>query len=206
MLCLQNYRKHYGPFLVLDVPTLELQKGIYWFRGENGAGKTTLLKSIAGLVPFDGEIYINNLSIRNRRREYLKIVNYAEAEPLYPSFLTGKDLVNFYFKTKGGEKEQIEELINHFGMTSYLKNKTSTYSSGMTKKISLLLAFIGHPALILLDEPFITLDVEAVQFLHQYINQRHASGVSFCITSHQPLSSELPFVELNINDKKVNQK
>lgn len=203
MLQLQNYKKHYGSFLVLQIPELILEKGIYWFKGVNGAGKTTLLKSIAGLIPFDGEISVNDLSIRSQRRGYLKIVNYAEAEPFYPSFLTGKDLVDFYLKAKGGLLQPVKEMISAFGMSSYLKNQVGTYSSGMAKKLSLLLAFIGQPKLILLDEPFITLDVEAVTFLHQHIEVLYRSGVSFCISSHQQLQMDIAIQTLHIHDQKA---
>ena len=203
MLRVQNYKKHYGSFLVLQIPELILEEGIYWFKGVNGAGKTTLLKSIAGLIPFDGEVFVHGFSIRSQRRDYLKIVNYAEAEPLYPAFLTGKDLVDFYLKSKDGSLEPVNEMISAFGMSSYLKNQVGTYSNGMAKKLSLLLAFIGHPKLILLDEPFITLDVEAVAFLHQYIKQFYSSGVSFYITSHQHLEINIAYSELHIHNQKA---
>jgi ABC-2 type transport system ATP-binding protein len=188
---------------VLDIPALFLDKGIYWFKGVNGAGKTTLIKSIAGLIPFEGEVLIGDFPIRQQRAEYLKIINYAEAEPLYPSFLTGNDLLNFYFNTKGGDRRSAERLINAFGMGPYLKNEVGTYSSGMAKKLSLLLAFVGHPALILLDEPFITLDADAVDFLHQHISEIYSSGVSLCISSHQPLAINEPFRTLHIHDQKA---
>ncbi len=203
MLQLINYRKHFDSLLVLDIPLLKLEKGIYWFKGSNGAGKTTLLKSCAGLIPFHGEIRALDTDIRKQRKEYLMQVNYAEAEPVYPSFLTGKDLLEFYYKTKGGERKFVEELVKSFGVNSYLQNKVSSYSTGMAKKLSLVLAFIGSPQLILLDEPFITLDIEAVQTLKQLITQKHSSGVSFCISSHQELGLHPIVNTLHIHNKKA---
>lgn len=58
----------------------------------------------------------------------------------------------------------------------------------MLKKLSLVLAFIGEPKWILLDEPLITLDVNAVNIILSTIKYFHQNGISFLITSHQSLS------------------
>jgi ABC-2 type transport system ATP-binding protein len=191
MLNISNYIKKYpvqqDP--VLSIPSLILHKGIYWIKGENGAGKTSLFKSIAGLITFEGDIAVNDLHIRKQRMEYAKIVNYAEAEPLYPPFLSGKDLIDFYTGTKAGNFQK--ELFDGFGVAKFMQQKTATYSSGMMKKLSLVLAFIGKPVLVLLDEPLIALDTNAVGILENYILQSSKNGVSFLITSHQPLSARL---------------
>lgn len=188
MLRLTGYKKTFGSSLVLDIPRLELEPDIYWLRGENGSGKTTFLKSVAGLLSFDGEIEVSSVSIRKQRRAYTGRVNHAGAEPVYPSFLTGYDLIDFYLKTKNGHKATAESMASVFGMKQYLGNSVSSYSSGMTKKLCLLLAFLGSPKLILLDEPFTTLDVEAAQALVGLISDSFSRGVSFLISSHQPVA------------------
>ncbi|MEJ7684890.1 MAG: hypothetical protein WKG06_45000 [Segetibacter sp.] len=55
----------------------------------------------------------------------------------------------------------------------------------MIKKVSIVLAFIGHPKIILLDEPLITIDANAVDTICSIIREKHKEGVSFIITSHQ---------------------
>ena len=184
MLQLTNYRKHYGSTLVLQVPSLRLEPGTYWLKGANGAGKTTLLTSIAGLIPFEGSLQVGGIDLRKKRRDYLKAVNYAPAEPVYPSFLRGDDLLQFYWKTKEAEGATMDRLVKRFGAAHYLHQKVSTYSSGMLKKLSLVLAFMGRPTLILLDEPFITLDAAAVHTLQELIEEGQAAGVSFGISAH----------------------
>lgn len=193
MLHLVNYKKSYGSTTVLHIPHLQLEEGIYWLKGENGAGKTTFLKSVAGLIPFEGDIIVDEINLRNQRMRYTKMVSFAEAEPVYPSFLTGYDLMRFYTSTKGSNEDIIKNIIGSLSMQAYLNNEVSTYSSGMLKKLSLLLAFIGEPKLILLDEPFITLDVASVQVLQQLIVTSFQKGNSFIISSHQQLELSLPF-------------
>lgn len=190
MLRINNYRKSYNDALVLDIPSAELPHNIYWLKGTNGSGKTTLIKSVAGLIPFDGEISINGVDIRKKRTQYRSLINYAEAEPQYPGFLSGVDLVTFYAEVKKADPGQVRTLIETFGIGSYAGNKTSTYSSGMGKKLSLVLGFIGNPNLILLDEPLITLDEASVNNLKQLIKEYYEKGVSFIITSHQEMEFE----------------
>jgi ABC-2 type transport system ATP-binding protein len=183
----QNYKKLYGKTEVIGIIDCLLPHGIYWLKGANGTGKTTLMKSIAGLIPYSGTITVNNKDIRKQRTEYTTIVNYAEAEPLYPGFLTGNDIINFYAQTKKVSSQQIDTLSHTLGINAYKTNKVATYSSGMTKKLSLVTAFVGTPQLILLDEPLITLDINAVATLQQLIATYHNDGVTFIITSHQQL-------------------
>jgi ABC-2 type transport system ATP-binding protein len=188
MLKFEQYKKQFGGNTVISIPELELGSGAYWLKGENGSGKTTLIKSIAGLIPFEGTITVGGKDIRKERAVYTSKVNYAEAEPLYPDFLTGEDLIRFYKGTKMGADAHVKHLVGAFGIGAYKDNKIGTYSSGMAKKLSLVLAFMGQPELILLDEPLITLDQEAVGALQSLIQGRRADGVSFLITSHQEIS------------------
>ncbi len=203
MIHFQNYKKLYGKTEVISIADFQLAHGIYWLKGANGTGKTTLIKSIAGLIPYSGDITVNNKNIRKQRSEYTSIVNYAEAEPLYPGFLSGTDILNFYAQTKKANKLQVDTLCDKMGVNAYTSSKIATYSSGMTKKLSLITAFIGSPKLILLDEPLITLDVNSVSILQQLIATHHHQGVTFIITSHQPLSINGCSIQELIVDRKT---
>jgi len=191
MLTLQHIQKRYYDRLIINIPQLELPAGIYWMQGGNGAGKTTCLKIMSGLIPFEGEVKINtDISSKQHPVRYRQLVNYAEAEPLCPAFLTGRDLVQLHITTKGTGHEDIHALSTSLGIPDFINNPVSSYSSGMLKKLSLLLAFTGKPAFILLDEPLITLDTAAIQELYSWIRRFHTQHkVSFLITSHQPLSA-----------------
>lgn len=205
MLRISSYKKAYGPATVLQIDNLVLPPGIYWLKGENGSGKTTLFKSIAGLVPFDGAIEVSGVHIRKQRTQYTRLVSFAEAEPVYPSFLTGTELLQFYQQTKGGDKRNMLALAEAFGMNAYLQNEVATYSSGMLKKLSLVLAFTGNAKLILLDEPFVTLDVEAVDVLQHVLSEKSRNGLSFLISSHQELSLTVPCQSLRIHHHTIQE-
>lgn len=102
MLKVENFSKSYGRKLILQLELLEFQNGIYWVKGENGTGKSTLLKCLAGLLSFQGEISLNSKSLKKSPEYYLKLVNFSETEPIYPDFLTARQLINFYISCKKG--------------------------------------------------------------------------------------------------------
>src|SRR5579871_2206139 len=150
MLHLKDIRKSFGSHHIFSIDNLQLAKGIYWLKGINGAGKSTLLKIISGQLPFTGEVIINeNISLRKNPVAYRLLVNYSEAEPVFPSFLSGNELVSFVQKIKQGNEKQVTEIKEILQIGNYLENATGSYSSGMLKKLSLLLAFTGQPEWIL---------------------------------------------------------
>lgn len=204
MLSIKNVRKEYGTHLILDIPHLQFEKGLFWVKGANGSGKSTLLKIISGMIPFDGEVNIDEVDSKNCPTDYRRLVNYVEAEPLYPSFLTGQDLISFFIATRMANKEEVNTLVQKFNIGSFIKNPIGTYSSGMVKKLSLVLAFIGEPRYILLDEPLVTIDKESVPILYELVKLYFGRGVNFIFTSHQAFELEgIAVKELEVKDHKV---
>ena len=186
MLHIHNFRKHYHDTLVLEFAELMLDNGVYWFKGENGSGKSTLFKSIAGLLPFDGSIDYENIDIKTQPIAFRKIVNYSEAEPFYPGFVTAKDLIRFVGNAKGATREQEIFYTNLFGISSYYEKTCETFSSGMLKKLSLCMAFLGESKVIILDEPLVTLDEAARNILLNHVKSLLREKL-FLISSHQLL-------------------
>lgn len=183
-----DFKKQYNSQLVLSIPSLQIPQGVYWLKGINGSGKSTLLRSLSGLIPFEGEINIDGVNIQKHKRQHRQMVNYGEAAPIYPGFLTGNDLIDFYVETKKGDRS---ECLKHCAALrlsdEMLRKEIGAYSSGMLKKLSLVLAFVGQPKWILLDEPLITLDVEAVQTMLKIIEEKLTKNVGFILTSHQDM-------------------
>src|SRR5882757_9308179 len=107
MLAFTKVEKSYGSSLVLSIPSTSLAPGIYWLQGPNGTGKTTLLRMIAGLIPFKGEIHLNGHSLHRDPVAYRRNIGWADAEPQYPAFLTGADLLSFYLSIRKTPAERI---------------------------------------------------------------------------------------------------
>ncbi len=185
MLQIEEVSKSYGQHLILEIKKLTITDGIYWIQGKNGSGKTTLMKILGGIIPFEGSVALHNIDLIKNPVDYRKQISYAEAEPLYPPFLTGTELLKFVQATRKDNDQNVESLIDTWGIRSFMSNRVETYSSGMVKKLSLALAFIGNTKLILLDEPLITLEDSSIPVLFNLIHERSKAGTSFLFTSHQ---------------------
>lgn len=190
VLEISGLTQRYGDREVLSIPSFAIGHGIYWIQGENGAGKSTLFRTLAGMLPFEGTVRLNGrFDLKKDPVDYRLRLNLGEAEPLYPSFLTPADLIAFVAEAQRAPASQHETLVKAFGI-NYLENPFGSCSSGMVKKVSLLLAFLGEPSVIILDEPLITIDQEARGVLFGLIRDYHRNGVTFLLSSHQLFEQE----------------
>lgn len=190
MLQLIDINKSYGSHNILMIPKLNVSLGAYWIKGNNGSGKTTLMKIISGVIPYEGSVILNGIDLAKNPMSYRRQVSFAEAEPVFPGFVTGWDLIHFVQNTRNEKEESVQSLVDFFYVRSFLNYAVGTYSSGMTKKLSLLLAFLGDTKLILLDEPLITLEDIFLPLLFSLIKERQAQGTSFMLSSHQPFRED----------------
>ncbi|MCG8309579.1 MAG: ATP-binding cassette domain-containing protein [Cytophagales bacterium] len=188
MLQVNKLLKKYGDKTILEIENLHIDRGISHLKGINGSGKTTFSKIIAGLIPFEGEVtLLKKFSPVKSGVAYRKQVNYSESEANYPDFLSANDLISFIGKAKGATKNDQTSIAETFGVNEYLFDHIGTYSSGMLKRLSLTLAFLGTPSLVLLDEPFNTLDASAIEILKFMIVKHCDDGVNFILVSHQDI-------------------
>lgn len=139
-----NLSKSYGNQLVFNNFSLEIQEGeILCILGESGGGKTTLLNILAGLIPFEG----NAEGIPDS-------VSYVFQEARLLPNLTVRQNLAFV----GGKPEQIEELIIATELTEVADKRPSALSGGEKQRVSIARAFLVPFSLLLMDEPFSSLD------------------------------------------------
>ena len=185
MLSLSGFEKKYPSGFEVVIPQLDLPQGIHLILGGNGSGKSTLLKALAGIHPANGWVELNGVSLFDQPLEYRRKIGFATAEPTFPEFLNLHDLIAFVAKAKQASEAEISELKAVFEVEDFLSFPIGGYSSGMLKKSALLLAFLGNPELVILDEPFTTIDAQTQEQLVRLIIQRSKEGTSFLFTSHQ---------------------
>ena len=185
ILSLKNIDKTYGKEQVLHNISFDIEQGeICGLIGENGAGKTTLMRILLGLIQSDkGEI---------KSVSQHKIGSIIESPALYPN-LTGRQHLQYY-KTRFGLKTDIIKMLElvRLPQTSW-DRKVKNYSLGMKQRLSIAIALLDNPELIILDEPVNGLDPQGISDLRTMIlNLRDQLGVTFLISSH--ILSELEFI------------
>jgi ABC-2 type transport system ATP-binding protein len=191
MLAFHQFEKSYEGRSIINIPDLTLKQGLYHLKGQNGSGKTTLIKSIAGLIPFKGRMeLLQTPNTLKHQQAYRQLVSFAPSEPDYPGFMTGNDLIKLHSDLRNTSSERDQQLIKKLGVDQYEHHQIMSYSSGMIKKLSLVLAFIGTPKLIILDEPLNALDAEAASLLEPIIAEYAQIGSSFILTSHHDFKWE----------------
>jgi ABC-2 type transport system ATP-binding protein len=189
-LRLTNIQKTYGSYSVLEFEEFSLNNGVYWLKGGNGTGKTTLFKVISGQTPFEGDVCLNDINLKKQPTNFRSKISYAEAEPQFPLFITGKELLDFYKDVRKVDQKNISVLTDLFEMTAFLNQKIGGYSSGMIKKLSLICAFLGDVDLYILDEPLITIDTASADKLYHFIKEKLKQGKSFLLSSHQEIDND----------------
>lgn len=185
ILSLKDIDKTYGKEQVLHNISFDIEQGeICGLIGENGAGKTTLMRILLGLIQSDkGEI---------KSVSQHKIGSIIESPALYPN-LTGRQHLQYY-KTRFGLKTDIIKMLElvRLPQTSW-NRKVKNYSLGMKQRLSIAIALLDNPELIILDEPVNGLDPQGISDLRKMIlNLRDQFGVTFLISSH--ILSELEFI------------
>ena len=190
MLKIEHLTKVYGDYKAVDDLSLHIQKGqIYGFIGHNGAGKTTTLKSVVGILPFDqGSITIDGHSLQKEPLVCKKLMAYIPDNPDLYEYLTGIQYLNFicdiYQISKQDREENIKKYSDMLELTSDLAQPISAYSHGMKQKLAVIAAFVHHPQLIIMDEPFVGLDPKASHLLKQLMKDFCKQGGAIFFSTH----------------------
>lgn len=163
-----------------------MESTIYGFLGPNGAGKTTTLKLILGLLKKQhGEILVFGKPFGKHRVETLsKIGSMIESPSIY-GHLTAVENLRILQKVYHCPKRRIQEVLELVGLAQTGSKKANQFSLGMKQRLSIAIALLHNPSLLILDEPTNGLDpngILEIRELLQSLNQNH--GITILISSH----------------------
>lgn len=183
-----NVLKKYSNITVLNDINLTVKEGeIIGLIGPSGSGKTTLIKSIMGMEKIDsGFIQVLDKKIPN-----LQVLNHigymAQSDALYEE-LNGKENLEFFCKLFNLSKNKIKERIQYTSKLVNLENdlskKVSNYSGGMKRRLSLALALIQDPKLLILDEPTVGIDPKLRFSIWNELKALKSEGKTIILTTH----------------------
>ena len=195
LIKIEKLSKSFGEQKVLDKIDFKLESGeIVGLIGPSGSGKSTLIKTMLGMEKADdGEALV--LDYKMPKREILSNIGYmAQSDALY-EMLTGYENLDFFGKMKGVPsdklKKEIEYIAEIVDLTNDLKKLVSKYSGGMKRRLSLAIALIGSPELLILDEPTVGIDPSLRKNIWKELFKQRDNGVGILVTTHVMDEAEL---------------
>lgn len=191
MIEIKNVSKTYnGKKKVLKNISFKIEGGeIFAFIGHNGAGKTTMIKCIMGILDFEeGDILVDNKSIKEEPLECKRIMAYVADNPDLYENMKAIDYINFicdmYEVSEDIRRENTLKYAKMFGIEDKLNDDISSFSHGMKQKIALIAALAHNPKVLIMDEPFVGLDPKAVYDMKEIMRDMAKEGKTIFFSTH----------------------
>jgi ABC-2 type transport system ATP-binding protein len=190
VLAVTGLTKRFDDKLAVNGIDLRVRPGaFYGIVGPNGAGKTTTLSMITGLLrPDAGSVVVHGMDVWSDTIAAKRTMGVLPDRLRLFDRLTGAQLLYYAGVLRGldGEtvKQRSADLARAFGLEEALARLVSDYSAGMTKKIALAAALIHSPRLLVLDEPFESVDPVSAANVTHILKQYVAAGGTVLLSSH----------------------
>lgn len=191
MIEIKNVSKTYnGKKKVLKNISFKIEGGeIFAFIGHNGAGKTTMIKCIMGILDFEeGDILVDNKSIKEEPLECKRIMAYVADNPDLYENMKAIDFINFicdmYEVSEDIRRENTLKYTKMFEIEDKLNDDISSFSHGMKQKIALIAALAHNPKVLIMDEPFVGLDPKAVYDMKEIMRDMAKDGKTIFFSTH----------------------
>ncbi|ULO07994.1 ABC transporter ATP-binding protein [Paenibacillus sp. 19GGS1-52] len=182
--------KRYNDKLTVDHVNVTIQAGeIFGLLGPNGAGKSTTISMICGLLKIDGgDIRIDGLSVSANSLEVKKRIGLVPQELALYDMLTAEENATFFGRLYGlrGKllKERVAEALAFTGLSDRAKEKPSTFSGGMKRRLNIACAIMHRPKLIIMDEPTVGIDPQSRNHILDSVKALNKLGSTIIYTSH----------------------
>ncbi|WP_244879070.1 ABC transporter ATP-binding protein [Paenibacillus lautus] len=189
-LQMRDVVKRYGNKLSVDHMNLEVNEGeIFGLLGPNGAGKSTSISMICGLLPKDqGSIKVDGISIDEQPLEVKRRIGLVPQDLALYEEMSAWDNVVFFAKLYGLRghqlKERVQEALEFVGLQDRAKEKPSTFSGGMKRRLNIACSITHRPKLIIMDEPTVGIDPQSRNHILESVKTLNRMGSTVIYTSH----------------------
>lgn len=191
-LQVNNVSTAIGNNTLLEGITFELETAtVMALVGHNGAGKSTLMKTILGVLEkSSGQIIIQETYDQDESFIAFKsLLSYLPEEPLLLTELTVMQHFQLYGKSyqiaENDLSNRVRRYVQGFELADKLDEYPESLSKGMRQKVQTICALLPDTPLLLIDEPFMGLDIYAIDYLEGLIKEKVRAGTSILLTTHQ---------------------
>jgi len=190
MIKLINLTKDFKTTLAVNRLNLEVAAGeIYGFIGPNGAGKTTTIRMMGGIIePTDGKILIGGIDVSRDPVGAKKIIGFVPDRPFLYEKLTGMEFLKFiadlYRVDLRVFSRRAPELLEQFALRQWKDEIVEAYSHGMKQRLIIAAALLHDPRVMVIDEPMVGLDPEAVRMVRDILKGLARQNVTIFVSTH----------------------
>lgn len=192
MLDIQNLSVKYdNQTKALQNVSLQIGKGqIIGIIGPNGAGKSTLIKGIVSLVPHNGKVFLNNHPIHKQLKNLSYVEQKSNIDTTFPMKVVDSVILGVYPKLKPwqipgkNEKNKAKEALQKVGMLEYENRQIGELSGGQFQRVLIARTLVQKTDLILLDEPFVGIDIMSENIIVELLKELAQSGKTILIVHH----------------------
>ena len=176
---------------------LEVRTGEYFsIAGPSGCGKSTLL-SILGLLdsPTEGSYWLNQQPVEGLKLRQRSRIRNREIGFIFQAFnligdLTVYENVELPLTYRGlsspERKQRVQQALERVGMSHRMKHYPSQLSGGQQQRVAVARALVGHPLILLADEPTGNLDSKNAEAVMELLRELHREGATLCMVTHDP--------------------
>jgi ABC-2 type transport system ATP-binding protein len=177
----------FGDFVAVDHVDFDIEPGqVTGYLGPNGSGKTTTIRMLLGILhPSEGTAHVLGFDAARESEQVRALTGYMSQKFALYDELTARENLTFYAQVYGvQDQKRTEELLDQLGLTSMAKQQVRTLSAGWRQRLSLAVAIVHHPQLLLLDEPTSGVDPSARRAFWELIYALAEEGINILVTTH----------------------
>jgi heme exporter protein A len=155
--------------------------------GPNGAGKTTLIRVVASLMrPTSGQVSIQGKDLDRAATSVRRHIGLISHNPLLYGDLTPDENLRFFARMYDLPKatDRIDAVLEQVGLVARRRDPVRTFSRGMVQRLAIARAILHNPVIMLLDEPYTGLDLQAADMLRSVLQELAASDRTVILTTH----------------------
>ena len=189
-IVIEGLTKDYGDVRAVDGLTLSISEAeVFGLLGPNGSGKTTTINCLTGILkPTSGTIRVGGFDVRTQGREARQIMGVSPQETAVYQYLTGRENVELFGKlysiSKGTLGPRVDYVLEKVGLMEESGRRVGKYSGGMKRRVSIAMALVIDPKIVLLDEPTVGMDPQARRSVWDFILELRDKGKTIVLTTH----------------------
>lgn len=205
-VAIEGLTKDYDGVRAVDGLTLEIREAqIFGLLGPNGSGKTTTINCLTGLLkPTQGSVTVEGFDVQTQGREAREVMGVSPQETAVCGYLSGEENVRLfgelYSVPRGTLGTRVDYVLEKMGLTEEEGRRVSKYSGGMKRRVSIAMALVADPKVILLDEPTVGMDPQARRAVWDFVVELREKGKTIVLTTHYMEEAEELCDEVGIID------